>query len=221
MEATSATRRAYDAILAKILNGAHAPGTLLSEVVLGAEIGCSRTPVRTALALLQDEGWIRILPKRGALVTGLNEAQIADLAEARWVLETTAVQVPGQRPPSKSDGAMREVIAEHRAALADRDLPRFVESTIAFHRGFVEAGGNEVLLELYDRLADRQRFLLYSHGTRLLERSADIIAEHEALNDRFQTSDREAFGGLLHHHLVRTYDTTVHVVDGRTERPEA
>lgn len=208
----SAVERAYSAILDGILDGRHAPGAMLAEASLAAEIGVSRTPVRTALARLQDDGWITVYPKRGALVRGLSERAVADLADARLILESTAVQ--------RADAANRQALAtrleEHidvqRETLARRDVRAFIESTIVFHRSFVEVGRNTVMLELNDRLADRQRFLLFSHGDTLLARCADIIAEHETLVRQLRDGDAAAFAESLRRHLGETYGTSLREV---------
>ncbi|MFJ8855727.1 GntR family transcriptional regulator [Streptomyces sp. NPDC102437] len=205
----SATGRAYSAILDGILNGRYEPGTMLAEASLAAEIGVSRTPVRTALARLQDDGWITVYPKRGALVKGLSERAVADLADARLILESTSVQ--------RADAADRQVLASRledsievqRETLARGDLRAFVESTIVFHRSFVEAGQNMVMLELNDRLADRQRFLLFSYGDTLLARCTDIITEHEALVHQLRGGDPAAFAESLRRHLGDTYGTSL------------
>ncbi|RGC65264.1 putative HTH-type transcriptional regulator YdfH [Micromonospora sp. MW-13] len=193
-----------------ILNGVHPTGAMLGEESLAAEIGVSRTPVRTALARLQDEGWITIYPKRGALVQGLSERAVADLADARLLLESAA--------PARASADARKLLAERlgrsieaqREAFRDDDVRHFIELTIEFHRAFVEATGNSVLLELNDRLADRQRFLLFSCGDRLLARCGDIIAEHETLVERLRIGDASGFAEALRAHLADTYATELH-----------
>src|SRR5699024_3121576 len=90
-ESLSAAERAYRVIRSHVLGGVHVPGTMLGEAALATEIEVSRTPVRVALARLQDEGWILIYPKRGAIVQGVDERTIVELADVRYVLETTAV----------------------------------------------------------------------------------------------------------------------------------
>ncbi len=73
-DAPSAADLAYRHIRDAILTGAYEAGTMLGEIPLAEEIGVSRTPVRTALALLQDEGWVTRYPKRGALVVAAAHA---------------------------------------------------------------------------------------------------------------------------------------------------
>ncbi len=208
----SATMRAYRAILDGILDGRHMPGMMLAEAALAAEIGVSRTPVRTALARLQDDGWITVYPKRGALVNGLSERAVSDLADARLILESTSVQ--------RADAVSRQILATRldesieiqREALSRADLKGFIESTIAFHRSFVESGQNSVLLELNDRLADRQRFLLFSYGDAMLARCEDIIAEHVMLVQQLREGDAVAFAESLRKHLGDTYGTNLRML---------
>ncbi|MGV9743740.1 GntR family transcriptional regulator [Rhodococcus zopfii] len=201
----SATEKAYRSIRDSILNGELPSGSMLGEASLAARIGVSRTPVRTALARLQDEGWVTIYPKRGALVRGLTVQTIEDLADTRLIFESISVQRSSSRARRALADRLDDAVTEQEAAIGAHDLRRFVESTIAFHRSFVECGGNEVLLELNDRLADRQRFLLFSHGDRLFERGEAIITEHRELVAALRTGDVAGFADTLRSHLSHNY----------------
>lgn len=201
----SASGRAYAAIREGILDGTHRPGTMLGEAGLAAELGVSRTPVRAALVRLQDEGWITVYPKRGALVRGLSEKAVRDLADARLVLEGSAVQRATAERRATLAERLEEDVERQKQALAARDLNHFVELTVAFHRSFVEVGDNLVMLELNDRIADRQRFLLFSCGDTLLARCADIIAEHTELIARLRADDVQGFLDVLRSHVGDTY----------------
>lgn len=198
----SASERAYEKIRREILDGTHVPGTMLGEAALASSLGVSRTPVRVALARLQDEGWITVYPKRGALVMGLSDAAVADLADARYVLETTAVDRAPDALRRELADSLDASIAEQRDAFRDDDLPRFVELTLQFHRGFVRSGGNSVLLELYDRLSDRHRFMLFASGDRLRERRSEIIDEHRQLAEHLRAGDVASFAAVLRDHIA-------------------
>lgn len=204
-QAESAAERAYREIRDDILDGTHSPGAMLGEAPLAAVLGVSRTPVRAALVRLQDEGWITIYPKRGALVRGLGEREIAQLADARFVLETTAVDRADEELRQLLVRSQTSLIVQQREAFACGDVRRFVSLTLRFHRGFVEAGGNAVLLELYDRLRDRHRFVLFAAGARLLERCEEIIDEHTALVDSLANGDVARFASVLRGHVAEVF----------------
>jgi len=201
---------AYAHIRDAILTGTCEAGTMLSEVSLANEIGLSRTPVRTALALLQDEGWVTLYPKRGALVQGLSERAIAELLDARYVLESTGVQRSSLERRTALREPLEAQIAEQRASLERGDIPAFIESTIAFHRAFVEIGENQVMLELYDRLGDRERYVLFRLGPKLIARHDDIIAEHRELVCELLQEDLSAFRETLRLHMSDTNGRLVH-----------
>ncbi|GGC30827.1 putative transcriptional regulator, GntR family protein [Brevibacterium sediminis] len=198
----SAAERAYSVIRGQILNGSHVPGTMLGEAALATEIGVSRTPVRVALARLQDEGWIHIYPKRGAIVQGIDERTVSELADARYVLETTAVERASEPMRKRLAEKLGALITQHRAAFAEGDVARFIELTLEFHRGFVEAGDNRVMLEMYSLLSDRHRFTLFMNSRHLLDRSDELIAEHEALVAHLRSGDSAAFAATLQGHIA-------------------
>ncbi|UZD61684.1 GntR family transcriptional regulator [Brevibacterium sp. JSBI002] len=201
-ESLSAAERAYQVIRCQILEGGHAPGTMLGEAALATEIGVSRTPVRVAMARLQDEGWIRIYPKRGAVVQGVDERTIAELADARYLLETTAVDRAPEALRHRLAADLDDLIAQQRDAFAEADIARFIELTLDFHRGFVEAGDSQVMLEMYSLLSDRHRFILFMNSRHLLGRCDEIIAEHEELVDHLRAGDSAAFAATLRGHIA-------------------
>ncbi|SMX83353.1 GntR family transcriptional regulator [Brevibacterium antiquum] len=205
---TSAAERAYQLIRTQILNGTHQPGTMLGETGLAADLAVSRTPVRVALARLQDEGWILIYPKRGAIVQGVDVRTVAELADARFVLETTAVDRAPDAPRQKLADALERSIAAQREAFDSGDVAAFIDLTLEFHRGFVEAGDNQVMLELYSQLSDRHRFILFASGERLLDRCEEIIAEHALLVEHLRTGDSTGFADILRGHLAENAPPT-------------
>ncbi|QIK84797.1 GntR family transcriptional regulator [Sanguibacter sp. HDW7] len=177
----SAAERAFESVRDAIVRGTLAPGTMLAENALAEGLGVSRTPVRTALARLQDEGWITVFPKRGALVRGLDDRDVLDLADARHMLESSMV--------ARATPAARAALADRLGAEIDhqeqvlraQDLDAFIDLTVTFHRSFVEVGGNALVLELESRLADRHRHVLHLHGAAMLDRWEQIVAEHREL----------------------------------------
>ncbi|BCJ38571.1 GntR family transcriptional regulator [Actinocatenispora thailandica] len=201
----SAAEQAHESIRAGIVDGTYPPGMLLSENDLAAALGVSRTPVRSALARLREDGWVTIYPQRGALVNSLTPRELKDLADARLTLETSGV--------SRTDASQRQTIADQlerlvdqqRRALQRRRVGDFIELTVKFHSSFVEAGDNTYLIGLNRRLSDRQRQLLHAQQEHLLARAEHLIDEHQQLVGALRHGDVAAFADTLRRHLTETH----------------
>jgi len=198
----STADRAVAHVRDAIIDGTFPAESMLSEADLAARLGVSRTPIRVALARLQDEGWVRIYPKRGALVRGLSAEEATDLADARVVLESSGIALATTEARARLAEELAPVLAEQRAAFAAGDIGRFVDLTIAFHRAFLHAGTNRYLIDLGDRLADRQRWVLFTNRATLLERSDHIIDEHHQLLDCLRDDDPARFTEVLRAHVI-------------------
>ena len=92
---------AYNCIKQKILNCEYQPGMFLSEDLLKNEMNMSRTPIRDAISRLEQENLVRILPKKGILVSGISIREIQSIYEARLLLEPYAVLHYGNRIPEQ------------------------------------------------------------------------------------------------------------------------
>jgi DNA-binding GntR family transcriptional regulator len=188
----SASRRAYLHVKERILEGALAGTELLSENEVAEELGMSRTPVRAAFVQLEAEGYLKLYPKRGALVVPVSAQEAEAVMETRWVIERHAIE-----RASRELGAELLAVAETHADLTGTAL---VDADRAFHRALVAGTGNEILLTLYDTLRDRQRRMArVSTGTP--ERKAKIVAEHRDLGTALADGDAEEALAILRRHL--------------------
>ena len=188
----SASRRAYLHVKEQILDGT-LPGTaLVSEVEVAEELGMSRTPVRAAFVQLEAEGYLKLYPKRGALVVPVSAQEAEAVMETRWVIERYAIE---QASPEL--GAELAAAADTHAELTGTEL---VDADRAFHRALVAGTENEILLSLYDTLRDRQRRMArVSTGTP--ERKARIVEEHRDLGAALAKGEPDEALAILRRHL--------------------
>ncbi|RZU75722.1 DNA-binding GntR family transcriptional regulator [Micromonospora kangleipakensis] len=153
--APSAAERAYRHLKRAILEQVYPGGSLISEGEIAEAAGVSRTPVREALLRLEAEGLVALYPKRGALIRPVSAREIADVIEARRLVELHAAErVWPRRAELKAD--LARWLTEMRRAHAAGDVTALMAADRAFHATVVEAAGNEILAELYHRLRDRQ-----------------------------------------------------------------
>jgi DNA-binding GntR family transcriptional regulator len=199
--AENAAQRAHRVIRDQIVDGTHHGGSMLSENALAAALGCSRTPVRAALLRLEEEGWLTIYPKRGALVRTFTEQDAREITGARHLLESGGVRAASRAALDALCDRLDALIDAQEAAAREQDRDAFVELSMHFHRAFVEAGGNTLLLEFADRLRGRQAVLLHLSLAAVHAAGDDIIAEHRALVDACRRGDVDRFATLLDEHM--------------------
>ena len=142
-----------DAIRNAIVEGRFRPGDKIPEAELADQLGVSRTPVREAFKLLEQQGLIEIRSKHGTYVASMNRAEAEDGLHVRAALEVLAVRQALERlSPQEWD----ELCGRYEAMLQDAwrasdtaDAVAGIEFDIAWHTLLVESAGNQALLRTW------------------------------------------------------------------------
>jgi DNA-binding GntR family transcriptional regulator len=188
---------AYDLLRASIVSGGLAPGTRVIESELAGRLGTSRTPVRSALYRLQQEGYV--VASRGGRRTQLTVAPLTreDGRELFWIvgeLEGMAANWVAGRPPADRAPVAAELERINAALLAaSREHPadpaRIFDLHTRFHQVYVDACRGPRLQAMHATVkpqAERYR-RLYSTSTGGNVQAS--IAEHEAIVRVFREGD--------------------------------
>lgn len=204
MTGATLRERAYRHIQAKILTGALRPGQRISEQTLAAEIGISRTPVRSAIRELESEGLLQQVPRFGTIVRETNRRDLAELFDLRLALEGFAAEVAAERM-DRDD--LQELIAlcdemdellvdlQHDPArLRDAECAaRFVDSDMRFHVAILRATGNRRLMKSVAdsrMLSDWGRFAAtHRQGAADVDQSVSSVPRAATSHHRPATSD--------------------------------
>ncbi|WP_163506965.1 GntR family transcriptional regulator [Fodinicola acaciae] len=179
-----------DRIREAIFAGIYPPGAALREVDLATILDVSRGPVREALLRLEREGLVSTAWHRGATVTTLSPADIAELDSLRGALEQLAVQ----RVVAYASKADIAVIAR-TVELMERaeDEAAMVACDIAFHDAVYAAARHRRLLDAWNAIRSQvQLFLLTRVGVSSAGYLAQIPAEHRDLVATLRKRDAEA-----------------------------
>ncbi|WP_091643645.1 GntR family transcriptional regulator [Micromonospora pallida] len=203
--APSAADRAYQYLKRAILEQIHPGGSLVSEGEIAEATGVSRTPVREALLRLEAEGMVRLYPKRGALIRPVSAREMTDVIEARRLVELHAAErIWPRRAELRADLAAR--LAEMRDAYAAGDLTALTQADRAFHATVVEAAGNEILAELYQRLRDRQLLMGEAFFRLSPGRAEKAIAEHTDQLAALDSDDPQRWLAAVATHIDQVAD---------------
>ncbi|HYQ75635.1 GntR family transcriptional regulator [Cellulomonas sp.] len=198
-----AAEAAYRHVKDALLSGRLPAGEMVSEGDVAAELGMSRTPVREAFLRLSTEGWLRLFPKRGALVVPVAPGEAEAVVDARLLLESHAVDVVVRSAADREAlaAALRGLVARQRDAVAAGDLAAYAEHDAAFHQAVVAAGGNDLLTGFSVTLRERQRRMVALSVGASGERAPRFVEGHEGLVSAIEAGDSAAFRERLREHL--------------------
>ena len=182
-------------------------GTFLTESEVAQAAGTSRTPVREALLRLEAEGFVQLVPKKGAFVPPISDAEVRAVMQARELVEhwcAGRVVPAGEGFLAVLDGLLAE-----QERLID-DPVGFIDCDRAFHRAIVRQAANPVLAEFYESLRERQvrmglRAVANEHG-----RARTVLAEHAAVVEALRAGAPDRAHEALAAHLSSTL-TALHL----------
>jgi DNA-binding GntR family transcriptional regulator len=206
----SAVERAYTHVADLIISGSLPASSFLTEGDIAGALSLSRTPVREAFLALEARGLIRLFPKKGAVVTALDDAETAELLQVRIMLETTAVRLLGEREGGTDavDADLADLIGIQADAAASGDLLTFSRADHRFHARIVDENRNRVIDGFYAQLGpslERLTHRVASRDPRNLER---LLAEHRILAGHVSSGDTAAYDRALREHVEAGHFST-------------
>jgi len=199
----TAADRAYAHVKERILSGDLEGGELISEGEIADGLQMSRTPVREAFLRLQTEGWMRLYPKRGAAITPIKPREVDEVIEARALLEAHAVASVASDAARAADlaAALTMIIERQQQAADADDLAGFAVADADFHATIVAAGDNELLINFYLGLRDRQRRMTRDSLQRRPGAQGQILDQHRELVALITALDADGFAARISEHL--------------------
>jgi DNA-binding GntR family transcriptional regulator len=190
------TDRVHAALREAITSGRLAPEARIKQEHVAAELGVSRTPVREALHLLEREGLVRLVPRRGAVVQGFTAADVRELYELRELLEPTAAALATARA-----GAEERQTVQRLAGLTGRRRDGF-EANRDFHRALCAPCGNGLVMRTLDSVwTHRAAHGLFTYQARPAGAVERMAAEHHEIARAFGAADAARVRALVHDHV--------------------
>lgn len=197
---------AYSRIKGAILNLEYRPGQRLSETMLVSELNLGRSPIRTALARLETEGWVRIQPQSGTFVRALTRDEVRELAELRLVLEAHATQAAAGEIPDGELAALHEAFDALAARGASRNFDEFLALDDQFHTTVHRAAGNRKIAEILRNLRDQIHWVRVTTAV-LPGRVEDSLAEMRRILDALERGDGPAAAAAMRRHIGNIADS--------------
>ncbi len=199
-----------------IIKGKFKPGEKIPEGELAESMGISRTPLREAFRKLENEGFIQIIPRKGAVVADIDADEAISLYEIKSSLEGLAARLAAKNMKPKDISKLEKINDELKELIDKNDLESFYKVHTKFHEGFVKMCGNKRLIQMISNLNDHfNRFGIIS--LTLPGQFENAISQHAEIIKGFKNGDQNLVeervrtnvmtgGRVLVAHLTRIQD---------------
>ena len=184
----------------RLIEGDIAPGTRIPERELCAALKVSRTPLREALKVLAAEGYVILLPNRGARAARLTVQDVRDLFEVSAALESAGGELACQRITDEEIAAITEQHANMARHFATSDMPAYYACNRSIHEAIMHASGNTAMIGIYESVSARIRRARYVAPMKEPHWRV-ALQEHEAMLNALLRRDGPMLAMILKTHL--------------------
>ena len=207
-EGLSLKARAYDALKLAILNMniyADDAQLRLDERDLSQRFGVSRTPLREALAQLDQEGLVKIVARRGIFIVRKTKAEILDMITVWAALESMAARLATKEASDAELATLHDLVDTFSTDEVARQMGEYSDANIRFHQAIINLSKCHLIGELTDKLffhvrAIRQRTIFEQ------DRAKRSIVDHKKIVAALEARDTERAERLVREHTLRLRD---------------
>ncbi len=195
-----------------IVNAELAFGQALPEDGVGLSMGVSRTPMREALARLQMQGLVVIVPKKGTFVFKPTLADAEQLASFRLVLELEAVRRSLTFAAEATLADLRAATQDMRQARTEEDGKAYARADTRFHEAFFAHCNNSYLANAYHSISGRVAALRAHLSAGQENEQVTSFEEHLQIIESFEAGHIDKIVTTLSSHILRAataYETAL------------
>lgn len=200
--------RVFEKIREDILSGKYKENDELREVAIGDELGVSRTPVREAFRQLELEGLIKIIPNKGAYVTGITAKDVHDIYMIRSMLEGLAAKWATEHITEEQMEEMEENVYLAEFHIEKGHSDQITQMDNRFHELLYEACDSKMLEHL---LKDFHQYVIRIRQKTLSNsgRGKASNNEHKLIMEAIKAGNGEQAETLAHEHIINAYDNII------------
>jgi len=179
-----------EAMTEAILEGIFKEGDQLTELDLQKQFNISRTPIRESFRVLEKKGLVEVIPRKGAFVKRISPRDIEDHFPVRSVLEGLAAKQAYPKMSANNLELMDRALARMKTAAENEDTKNYWKQHIIFHEIFINACGNQLLINLLQTL--RMQIMWYRLSYQYYrEDFSNSYMIHEKIMSLFRKKDTD------------------------------
>ena len=190
----------FNTLRESILTGEMKPGERLMEIHLANRLGVSRTPIREAIRMLELEGLVTMIPRRGAEVAQITEKGLRDVLEVRQALDALSIELACERITEEEIRELRRACDTFVQMTRTQDAVRIAQADVALHDIIVRASGNDRLIQMVGNLS-QQMYRYRLEYIKDVSQHGRLIEEHEEIYRCIRSRDGEAGARAIRMHI--------------------
>jgi DNA-binding GntR family transcriptional regulator len=179
----------------------------LDERQLTRALGVSRTPVREALSILEQEGFLRTMPRRGIFIVRKSKREIIEMIQMWAALESMAARLATQHASDAAIAKLRHLFDEFQNSPPSEHIDEYSDANIAFHQAVIRLGGSRLIEDATRNLLIHVRAIRKATISQS-DRAARSIIDHLKIIEALENRDTERAERLSRQH---TLDLAEHV----------
>jgi DNA-binding GntR family transcriptional regulator len=172
----------------------------LDERQLSQDLGMSRTPIREALSVLEQEGFVRSVPRRGLLVVRKSKREVVEMITVWAAIESMAARLAAPRITAEGLAELRALVDIFQEDPSEQ-LSEYSQANMAFHQAIIRMAGVELMRSLTDNLFIHMRAVRAVTMTQD-NRARRSIADHRDIIAALERRDADLAGRLVREHTM-------------------
>jgi DNA-binding GntR family transcriptional regulator len=173
----------------------------LDERVLSETLGVSRTPVREAMTLLEQEGFLRMVPRRGIYIVRKSKREIVEMIQMWAALESMAARLATIHATDEEIARLRHMFDDFRDSTPAEHIAEYSDANIAFHQAIVELSRSQIILDTIKNIFVHVRAIRRMTISQS-DRASRSIVDHLRIIEALEKRDTELAENLVRQHSL-------------------
>ncbi len=177
----------------------------LDERSLAEQLGISRTPLREAIARLERDGLVLVLPRKGVYVQRKSMDEILEMIVAWAALESMAARLATAEATDAEIASLRSIASKYNDGALDTRISEYSDDNIRFHQRILEISKCALLKTMADGL------FLHMHAVRLRamnegDRVQRSVVDHAEIIEALEARDADLAAERVRKHTMKLHD---------------
>ena len=177
----------------------------LDEREMAEQLGISRTPIREALAKLEQEGFVEIRPRKGVFVRRKTLEEVLEMIVVWAALESMAARLVAEKASDAELASLRKLGAKYSMHSARADIAEYSEANVKFHQRILELSKCSLISSVADGLFEH----MYAVRRRAMgesNRANRSVVDHMGIIEALEARDGDLAACLVREHTMRLHE---------------